>query len=831
MSANFDDFSNNLLPVDTDRLIGFKQSASAGDEFKWTLSDIISYLKASQAEAESGANDTRYLTSLSGKQLIDVLKDVADGISGLDANGNSTLENAPVGVLNDYTQESHQFHNALRENASQGKNTNVVMIGDSLTQQVGIPEGLRQRFDDRYGAGGLGMVWFHEANQDGVYWEKTSGVHNIDENNYNVARDYFPSFRGKRFTANGETVKIGVPKHGCDSAIICWVDRTAAGTWRYRATDGINNHGDWTTVNTTSPAEFTARAETVTQLGSVYGRYLIEIESVSSVTDLPIGAVIFKKNSGVSVSRLAQGGLTTADWSGQDRAAFTFWMQQLAPSLAIINLGQNGISGTFKDDILKVMTRVIEGAPHTEHPTATYTSGTLNTTEWYKIQTYNSGDDFSNVDVEGRQGYNGMVFKPKTDTPTDWTNGSTLTYLTVKCSILLIKWWTPTLDSRATDIKELVDETQAEVFDTKALIPNTSYPQLRGFTYDGTHFNQRGYDWLANHIFENKLQVSSGLVKKEYKPFDIPMLFDGSEPGYMILPAPGTSDFSIVFAVRFSEKAGEQTHTILDRFANGANHRVYLLTNKIRFDIGGTVDGSGSNTVEWVNNRWYHIVITRVSGTIYYYLDGEDWGSESMPNSIVNGSNYFGGDTTGSLTLGEIADFKYWERGLSHSEIVNLFNHNLIDKTDLVIDLDVKGSAGYQVISAAPIADGYKDLTLPENLDYVKIRGQQRRKFTYRRRMTGDGYLFSDRSILPSGYTNLEITVITTNATGPTITVGSSSGSPADRVASVVLNGTGTNNGRTKLNVLDAGYDSQKIYIDYTANISDIIVIVTGDIN
>src|SRR3990167_5917400 len=152
----------------------------------------------------------------------------------------------------------------------------------------------------------------------------------------------------------------------------------------------------------------------------------------------------------------------------------------------------------------------------------------------------------------------------------------------------------------------------------------------------------------------------------------------------------GTGDFAVSTWVKPSSvtslntiaEIGLYTAGILIR-PTGGNLEVYLQ------GVGYTTQFPFS----MVAGNWYQVVVTRVSGSLKVYINGTQSGSSvaSTDNIAVNSVGYIGrsAHTTAQNFLGNINDFRIFNRSLSADEVKTLYLQRAESVNSYVAQKDV----------------------------------------------------------------------------------------------------------------------------------------------
>lgn len=135
----------------------------------------------------------------------------------------------------------------------------------------------------------------------------------------------------------------------------------------------------------------------------------------------------------------------------------------------------------------------------------------------------------------------------------------------------------------------------------------------------------------------------------------------GSNAAY----APGTGDFSVEAWVYFNSTSGSILPICQnDAVGSSTNDKFWIGITGGNLQLGRHAAATSSTTAfSPVTGRWYHIALSRVSGTVYMWIDGESktvTGSTNF-NGVSLGQNGFsvGGMSTPYYLNGYISSFRY----------------------------------------------------------------------------------------------------------------------------------------------------------------------------
>jgi hypothetical protein len=161
---------------------------------------------------------------------------------------------------------------------------------------------------------------------------------------------------------------------------------------------------------------------------------------------------------------------------------------------------------------------------------------------------------------------------------------------------------------------------------------------------------------IPDLAMQNDLQtVGSAQVSTSVVKYGTGSLSFNGSGSYLVAPnnpvyAFGTGDFTME-CWYYSGATGQQSVLDTRSSGNGPGVLMYTLSNKLRvYSNGGDVAG----TISIPNNSWSHLVVERISGALYTYVNGV---------RDINGSSYTANLTDNSFVVGY--DSKYGGFGLN----------------------------------------------------------------------------------------------------------------------------------------------------------------------
>jgi hypothetical protein len=119
-------------------------------------------------------------------------------------------------------------------------------------------------------------------------------------------------------------------------------------------------------------------------------------------------------------------------------------------------------------------------------------------------------------------------------------------------------------------------------------------------------------------------------------------LFDGNADGLSVATPGfnwGTGDFTVEAWIRHNAVADQQIYW--DFRSSGSNHHLIYLTSSSKLQYFDGTEFNGTSTLS--TNTWYHLAVSRSSGTLRIFLNGtqETSGSNSN-NQSSTGTGYIG---------------------------------------------------------------------------------------------------------------------------------------------------------------------------------------------
>ena len=127
---------------------------------------------------------------------------------------------------------------------------------------------------------------------------------------------------------------------------------------------------------------------------------------------------------------------------------------------------------------------------------------------------------------------------------------------------------------------------------------------------------------------------------------------------------PGTGDFTVEFWMRADSGGTTFNGRVFGKgnYATSGNLQLEYSggTSNLLVHINGAYS-TYTSPVTMSNGTWYYIAISRVSGTVYVYVNGQRSGSGTLQSGNINstGAFYVGGSGDGAYFKGNITNFRY----------------------------------------------------------------------------------------------------------------------------------------------------------------------------
>jgi hypothetical protein len=226
--------------------------------------------------------------------------------------------------------------------------------------------------------------------------------------------------------------------------------------------------------------------------------------------------------------------------------------------------------------------------------------------------------------------------------------------------------------------------------------------------------------------------LGSGRLSQNTKAFDNSVLyFDGTNASWALLNLNpkeyinANKDFTIQFWVYPISVAG--TQRILTSTTGGFN----TTTFSFRIDTGKFVVYMAStatitSTIAPAVNNWYHILISRSSGTVYLYVNGVLEGQKASVTTVPDKLLYLGGHYNGSEGFnGYLSDFRF----INGTALYNTnFNTPLNKLTNITYTLSTNSNVSLYTLHKPYIIDdsGYvsdlssSNVRVEQNTPYLK---------------------------------------------------------------------------------------------------------------
>lgn len=200
-------------------------------------------------------------------------------------------------------------------------------------------------------------------------------------------------------------------------------------------------------------------------------------------------------------------------------------------------------------------------------------------------------------------------------------------------------------------------------------------------------------------------------------------LFNGSTD-YLTVPASqsfafGTGDFTVEAWVYTTARNATYGSQIAGPHLYGVSADWLLTINpsgNLYFQISGTATGAQTSTSTVALSTWTHVVVTRASGTVTFYINGVSVGSGSYATAVTNASTALGigGASNGSAG----AAFTGYISNLRITKGVALYTGNFTVPT---APLSTTQSAGANIAALTGIPTGGNSVYFNGSTDYLSL--------------------------------------------------------------------------------------------------------------
>ena len=138
--------------------------------------------------------------------------------------------------------------------------------------------------------------------------------------------------------------------------------------------------------------------------------------------------------------------------------------------------------------------------------------------------------------------------------------------------------------------------------------------------------------------------------------------------------APGTDDFTIEFWINSDNASGTNQEGVFaingdaDGFQSGTSNQIRLVQGRyggggtnggLEVDINGTDVGTGNGNDIIQEGTWYHVAVTRASGTVKIWVDGVEKASGSAAGDVTGTTFITGYYDDGYTYQGYMSNFRY----------------------------------------------------------------------------------------------------------------------------------------------------------------------------
>jgi lysophospholipase L1-like esterase len=247
------------------------------------------------------------------------------------------------------------------QQATASSTASVIWIGDSWTMNGTFAQPVSSYLRSKFGDGGVGYYGASTLNAGSIYGSgnQTASITRVG-NWANVGLNSFimsaACTADSSSTLGDSLYYVGV----ATDFVVHYMNKSSGGSFVVRV-DGTSP----TTVSTSGATSFSTTSKT----GLTDGTHTLSIKVSSAGSGVLINGVEINRNQiGVRVHNLGSSGSTSSQWVLQNSANWALAIQQLAPNLAVIQLGVNdcatGITPTtYISNITTIVNRVLAAMP------------------------------------------------------------------------------------------------------------------------------------------------------------------------------------------------------------------------------------------------------------------------------------------------------------------------------------------------------------------------------------------------------------------------------------------------------------------------------------
>jgi hypothetical protein len=236
-------------------------------------------------------------------------------------------------------------------------------------------------------------------------------------------------------------------------------------------------------------------------------------------------------------------------------------------------------------------------------------------------------------------------------------------------------------------------------------------------TFDPTNGGSIYFDGTNDYVLvsnSSSLDISSGdFAVESFFYFPSGVTVDNKYRPIMVLTPSNSQNSNIYLGlVRSGLIGGTPLYAFFNNSANKSGFITKIFANYV---YGGTDYNAGG--------KWNHVVLTQISNTLYFYINGLLSASLSGTYTANSGNQnlYIGGDLQGEgYNIGNVSYVRFYKgKGLTSSEVLQNYSESLpILKENLVLNLDVTNplsNVGIQPVNfptylgpTLPITNGLK---------------------------------------------------------------------------------------------------------------------------
>ena len=194
---------------------------------------------------------------------------------------------------------------------------------------------------------------------------------------------------------------------------------------------------------------------------------------------------------------------------------------------------------------------------------------------------------------------------------------------------------------------------------------------------------------IAGKVFQTKAGLGGSAPAPAVCPTTYSCSYDGAtefQQGSAV-PGLGTSDFSISFWIKTPDPSGAGVNQrIIGKFSGTTQWSIYYNQSTAKFQWVSSTSGpetswnDGYGTHTPVADQWEHIVYSvDRSGNAVWYANGGTPNALDVSSTTIDfgtdGLLYVGRNASGQYFEGNITEVSMWNKALSASEVLELYNN------------------------------------------------------------------------------------------------------------------------------------------------------------